>query len=119
MITIEGALRDLLDAIPAPPERNCSCHIAPPCHDCVEYAALREAIGNAEAALCPDEDKPGRPRATELEYLTWFRHAADFGPAEGDVIDDMNQRFMQETGKNLPEGWNWAQDGETSLDRED
>ena len=57
-----------------------------------------------------------RPRATELEYLKWFRHNADFGPAESDVIEGMNHAFMEETGKNLPEGWNFAQDGETTLD---
>ncbi len=61
--------------------------------------------------------KPTLPRATELEYLTWFRHAADFGPADGDVVDAMNEAFIEETGKNLPEGWNWRSDGETSTDR--
>jgi hypothetical protein len=59
-----------------------------------------------------------RERATELEYLKWFRHDADFGPAHSDVVDGMNLRFMKETGKNLPLGWNVAQDGETSLDKE-
>ncbi len=59
---------------------------------------------------------PTRPRATELEYLTWFRHAADFGPADCHVKEIMNQNFMEETGKNLPEGWNYASDGETILD---
>lgn len=58
-------------------------------------------------------------RATELEYLEWFRHNADFGPATSDVIDIMNERFMDETGDNLPVGWNLAQDGETCLDRTD
>ncbi len=57
-----------------------------------------------------------RERATELEYLKWFRHNADFGPAEGDVIDQMNDDFMEETGKKLPQGWNYRQDGETSTD---
>lgn len=61
--------------------------------------------------------KNKRERATELEYLTWFRHNADFGPAESDVIESMNERFMEKTGKNLPEGWNVAQDGETCLDK--
>ena len=58
-----------------------------------------------------------RERATELEYLRWFRHNADFGPASGEVIGIMDRDFMRETGKNLPEGWNVAQDGETCLDR--
>ena len=26
-----------------PPRANCSCHISPPCSDCVEWAAIREA----------------------------------------------------------------------------
>lgn len=59
-----------------------------------------------------------RERATLLEYLEWFRHNADFGPADSDVKDGMNEAFMDETGKNLPEGWNTASDGETVVDRE-
>lgn len=59
-----------------------------------------------------------RERATELEYLEWFRFNADFGPAESDVIDCMNEQFMKQTGKNLPEGWNYASDGETIIDKE-
>lgn len=59
-----------------------------------------------------------RERATEIEYLTWFRLEADFGPAHSDVVDQYNRRFMRETGKNLPMGWNIAQDGETCLDQE-
>ncbi len=43
--------------------------------------------------------------ASELEYLTWFRINADFGPADADVIDYMNERFVEQTGKNLPIGW--------------
>ncbi len=49
--------------------------------------------------------KPTLPRATELEYLTWFRLNADFGPADGDVKYIMNQQFTEETNKALPEGW--------------
>jgi len=59
-----------------------------------------------------------KERATELEYLKWFRCNADFGPADGDVQDHMNRMFMKESGKNLPEGWNYAQDGETTIDVE-
>lgn len=59
-----------------------------------------------------------RERASELEYLTWFRQEADFGPNHSDVIDHMNNHFMYRTGKNLPDGWNYAQDGETILDEE-
>jgi len=58
-----------------------------------------------------------RERATELEYLKWFRLNVTLGPAESDIIDNMNVRFMKETGKNLPDGWNYSQDGETIIDR--
>ena len=58
-----------------------------------------------------------RPRATELEYLHWFRVEADFGPADSEVKDGLNERFMEDTGKNLPEGWNYMSDGETTTDK--
>lgn len=61
--------------------------------------------------------KSKRERATELHYFKWFRVNADFGPSDGDVIDALNRKFMHETGKNLPEGWNYAQDGETIIDQ--
>lgn len=57
-----------------------------------------------------------RERATELEYLKWFRVNADFGPATGDVVDELNAWFMESTGKNLPDGWNFKSDGETTTD---
>jgi hypothetical protein len=60
-----------------------------------------------------------RDRATEHEYFKWFRLNADFGPGTGDVVDELNRDFMESTGKNLPEGWNLAQDGETVIDLED
>lgn len=60
-----------------------------------------------------------RERATELEYLKWFREMADFGPAESDIIDYMNELFMKLTNKNLPVGWNTSQDGETCLDKKE
>lgn len=64
------------------------------------------------------QKKQKRERASELEYLKWFRHHADFGPADSDVKDILNQEFMEETGKNLPEGWNVAEDGETNIDKD-
>lgn len=64
-----------------------------------------------------DTPQKTRERATELEYLKWFRVHADFGPADGDVKDHMDNEFMRVTGKNLPEGWNVYSDGETSSDQ--
>ena len=59
-----------------------------------------------------------KERATEIEYLRWFRINADFGPADSDVKDILNNEFMEETGKNIPEGWNYMSDGETTTDTE-
>jgi len=53
-----------------------------------------------------------RERASELEYLRWFRENADFGPADGEAKDALNEYFIESTGKDLPEGWNFYQDGE-------
>ena len=55
---------------------------------------------------------PKKERATELEYLKWFRQEADFGPADGDVKDLMNQAFLRSTGKLLPKGWDFDSGGE-------
>lgn len=59
-----------------------------------------------------------RERASDLEYLEWFRLNADFGPADSDVKRSMNEQFMDSTGKNIPRGWNYAEDGETIIDRD-
>ena len=59
-----------------------------------------------------------RERASELEYLRWYRINSDFGPAESEVTDKMNQDFIRETGKNIPKGWNYLSDGETTTDIE-
>lgn len=48
---LETALQALLDCIETPPDANCSCHIMPPCSDCVEHAALREALDLARTAM--------------------------------------------------------------------
>ena len=45
------ALETIIDASPEPPEANCSCHICPPCRDCVDYEELREAYRYVRAAI--------------------------------------------------------------------
>ncbi|MCP4698871.1 MAG: hypothetical protein GY862_18765 [Gammaproteobacteria bacterium] len=74
-------------------------------------------IGVNAKYLANAESNTKRERATELEYLTWWRQNADFGPGEMDVKIAMDRAFMDETGKNLPEGWNeYLADGDTSID---
>ena len=58
-----------------------------------------------------------KQRATEIEWLKWFYSYADFGPADSDVRAYMEDRFRQETGKLLPEGYNC--DPETGEPRDD
>lgn len=48
---LAAAVQLLLDEVPAPPDPNCSCHLAPPCGDCVEWGGLRGAIADTRAAL--------------------------------------------------------------------
>jgi hypothetical protein len=46
-------------------------------------------------------------RATELEYLRWFYQNADFGPAHSDVMAILNENFIEETGLELPKGYDY------------
>jgi hypothetical protein len=45
------ALQEFLEMTEEPPKRNCSCHISPPCGDCVDHAGLRGAFKVARAAI--------------------------------------------------------------------
>ena len=38
------------------PDPACSCRIDPPCRDCIDYGAIREAIAVARAALGASHD---------------------------------------------------------------
>jgi hypothetical protein len=44
-------------------------------------------------------------QATELEYLQWFYANADFGPADSNVRSLLDERFVAETDKKIPEGY--------------
>lgn len=54
--SLEAALERLLEVTEHPPARNCSCHLAPPCSDCVDWGGLREAIADAETAMAMPKD---------------------------------------------------------------
>lgn len=43
--------------------------------------------------------------ATELEWLKWFYCNADFGPADGDVRFWLEEKFKEDTGKEIPDGY--------------
>lgn len=46
-----AALETGLEVVDPPPERSCSCHLFPPCNDCVDYGGLREFFNFTEEAL--------------------------------------------------------------------
>lgn len=43
----------------SPPERNCSCHILPPCSDCVDYGGERELADEIDAAIATYRQQKG------------------------------------------------------------
>jgi hypothetical protein len=43
--------------------------------------------------------------AEELEYLRWFAMNADFGPAHGGYMINLQALFSEETGKAVPKNW--------------
>lgn len=45
-----AALENLMDQV-SPPDASCCCHSAPPCNDCVEWSATRDAMDQARAAI--------------------------------------------------------------------
>ena len=55
------ALKDLLDQTETPPDTNCSCHIAPPCNDCVDYSGVRYAIEQANKAIAAGKEALAQP----------------------------------------------------------
>lgn len=48
--------------------------------------------------------------ASELEWLKYFYEMADFGPAHEDVVSIIAKQFKKETGKILPEGYDWDEE---------
>ena len=55
------ALVDLRDQTETPPDGNCSCHIAPPCADCVNYSGIRHAIKQATKAATDIREALAKP----------------------------------------------------------
>lgn len=50
------AIESLVENVDRPPDANCSCHISPPCNDCVDYGGLREAFEWVDTALAMPTD---------------------------------------------------------------
>lgn len=58
------ATEALLELIYVPPS-NCSCHVNPPCDDCVENGAIREAVESARTAIVASESNLSAGGKTE------------------------------------------------------
>ena len=47
----EWTLEAMVENCEEPPEANCSCHVAPPCNDCVDFSGLREVFSDSKETL--------------------------------------------------------------------
>lgn len=95
--SLEAALERLLEVIEKPPARDCRCHLAPPCSDCVDWAGLREAIADAEAAM----DMPADPITSDQVKRAAAAIANARGgrrgmPAITNVLDILPDNLLQE-----------------------
>ena len=45
----------------------------------------------------------------ELEFLRFFYHEADVGPADSDVRTIIMEDYQETTGHDLPEGYKWEE----------
>jgi hypothetical protein len=52
--TAFGLLQELVDEVYVP-DANCSCHLSPPCNDCVEHGHLRSLLQTAKALIAEIE----------------------------------------------------------------
>ena len=52
-----GLTQELYEDFAPPPSPGCSCHISPPCNDCVEHSYTRELLENARAFLARMEGR--------------------------------------------------------------
>lgn len=50
-----AALKLVCEMVDRPPPPNCSCHISPPCGDCVDYGGLREMFKAVDSAIAKAE----------------------------------------------------------------
>ena len=61
---------------------------------------FKDAITTMEnaAAIVEEMEK-------EIEYLSWFKQNANFGPADSDIHSLMNTEYEEKTGNKVPKIW--------------
>lgn len=70
--SLVATMDSLIENIEPPPDPACSCHMGhPPCNDCVEYSALREAISDGRRLI---------KEAQSYEAPDWHHQIVADGP---------------------------------------
>jgi len=41
----------------------------------------------------------------EFEFLQWFYHNVDFGPAHEDIMRNLHEYYVEDTGFEVPENY--------------
>jgi Zn finger protein HypA/HybF involved in hydrogenase expression len=95
------ALEDLRDQTETPPDGNCSCHIAPPCADCVDYSGIRYAIKQATKAITAIKEALAQPEQepVRLQCVKCGTVYADGVPPQ--VAQPEERYFCQRCGKRV------------------
>lgn len=68
------AIESLVENVDRPPDANCSCHISPPCNDCIDYGGLREAFEWVDTALAMPTDDTALRAALKAERERVAKH---------------------------------------------
>ncbi len=57
-----GLAEDLAEQLEAfIPERNCSCHLSPPCNDCVDHGYARELLDTIRVCAKREDEQGAKP----------------------------------------------------------
>jgi len=75
----------------------------------VMYPGVYEFI---DKTFSKENKMSNQERATEFEYLEYFYATADFGPADSEVRDYIQECFIKDTGKLPPEGYYYGNENE-------
>lgn len=106
---LSAALEYLLENTERPPERNCACHLSPPCNDCVDYGSIRDAISNAEEALnAPDdpfEPLPTAPLGDPSDRMRLANAIASSLEADPALVDDLRNALTDRVATRLRREW--------------
>ena len=68
------ALSEGVEYVEEPPEKNCTCYLAPPCNDCVDHSAVREFFIDARKALAAIDNAAAK--AAGMPEAEWSRQSA-------------------------------------------